>query len=472
MIGTLRNIWSIPDLRAKIIFTLWMMIFYRVGSHVPVPFVDPEELKNLFNRFDAGGVFGFVDMFTGGAFTQMSVMALGVMPYISVSIIFQILSPIIPTLQRLQREGESGRKKINQWTRIGATILAAFQAGGISVWLNQQGIVVPFMRGYPMLFTFITIISITAGCTLLMWIGERITDRGIGNGVSLLICFSIVSHYPGSVANTWSMIQLGALAPFWLFVAVGLLLATTIGIILIQEGARKIPIQHAKRVVGRGVKPAGTNYLPLKINSAGVIPVIFSGAILSMPATLLSWVGGESGGVAGSLGEWFSVQSTFNLYTALGLQKEAIYLLLKSANLHTLFFIILTVFFCFFYTAVVYNPTEIAENLKKVGAFVPGYLPGKQTADYIDMVLTRITLVGAVFLTTVALIPQILSISYHMPPGLADMTGGTGLIIVVGVTLQTMQQIESQLLMRHYEGFKTSRGGGGQRRWSSTKPAS
>lgn len=470
MLQSLKNILSIPDLRRKIIFTLMMLLFFRVGAHVPVPFIDALQLEEYFTGQGAGGVFGFVDMFTGGAFKQMTVMALGVMPYISASIIIQLMTVVVPTLEKLNKEGEAGRRKINQLTRYFAVTLTAFQAFGIGIWLLQKNLVVTFMAEYQALFLFTTVIALTAGSTFLLWIGERITERGIGNGISLIIAYGIIAAYPTWISQALTLVKLESLAPIWLLIVAVLFVVATVSIIYIQEGQRKIPIQHAKRVIGKRVQQGQTNFLPLKVNTAGVIPVIFSSAILTLPATVFSWVGADAG-FGGGMGEWFSTHSSYNIYNALGMQRESIYLLLKVLNLHTLFFIVLTVFFAFFYTAVVFNPIEVAENLKKVGAFVPGYRPGKQTADYIDHVLSRVTMVGAVFLVMVALLPQVLMIAFNVPFGLADFAGGTGLIIVVGVVLDTMKEVESQLLMRHYEGFKLRRQASGGRRWSSSAEA-
>ncbi|MBX3730390.1 MAG: preprotein translocase subunit SecY, partial [Candidatus Sumerlaeia bacterium] len=318
-------------------------------------------------------------------------------------------------------------------------------------------------------------LAITTGTTLLMWIGERITQNGVGNGISLIIALGIVAAYPGAVSLMASHLKIGHLAKIWVPVIIALCLLTTVVIILIQEGARKIPIQHARRTVGRRVQQATTNYLPLKVNTAGVIPVIFSSAILTLPQTIFGWVGtGQgAGGFMTGLGVWFSPNSPYNLYYSLNIQKESIFLLLKMVNFYTLAYIVLTAFFCFFYTAVTFNPQDVADNLKKSGAFIPGYRPGKQTADYIDMVLTRITTVGATFLVSVALIPMVLSMAFDVHWTYAEFAGGTGLIIVVGVVLDTMKRVESQMLMRHYDGFKIRRqgggGGAGSGRWSGRK---
>jgi preprotein translocase subunit SecY len=490
MLNTLKSIFSIPDLRKKIFFTIAMLAVYRVGAHIPIPFVDSGRIREFFDRL-AGvgeGVFSMVDMFTGGAFTNMTIMALGIMPFISAQIILQLMMVVVPRLEKMKKEGEAGQRKIEQWTRYGAVGLAAVQSLGVALFLVGTGdgsFMSPVLANQHflfiipgwMIFMLITMISVVAGTTLLMWIGEQITANGIGNGISLLIAASIFTGYPASAHMMYTHLKLETIAPIWVPILIGLGIVTVVAIILIQEGARRIPIQHARRTVGRRVQQATTNYLPLKVNTAGVIPVIFSSAILTLPQTVFMFVGTqETGGLAG-LGAWFSQYSPYNLYNAFGIEKQSIFLLLKVANLHTLLYMILTGFFCFFYTAVTFNPVDVAENLKRTGAFIPGYRPGKQTADYIDLVLTRITTVGAVFLVTVALIPSVLSQAFDVHYSYAEFAGGTGLIIVVGVVLDTMKKIESQLLMRHYDGFKIRRQaaasgpgqGGGPRRWSGRR---
>jgi len=396
---------------------------------------------------------------------------------------------VVPKLEKLSKEGEAGQRKMEQYTRYGTVLLAAVQSLGVALFLigtDQGSFMSPVMANTFFLFIIpgwlvfmlIAMISVIAGTTILMWIGERITQNGIGNGISLLIAASIIVSYPSAAHLLYQHLQLETIATIWVPILIGCCIVTTVAIVLIQEGARRIPIQHARRTVGRRVQQATTNYLPLKVNTAGVIPVIFSSAILTLPQTLFMFVGAQETGGIGGLGAWFSPLSPYNLYNAFGVEKQSIFLLLKVANLHTLLFIILTGFFCFFYTAVTFNPQDVAENLKKTGAFIPGYRPGKQTADYIDTVLTRITTVGAVFLVSVALIPSVLSQAFDVHWSYAEFAGGTGLIIVVGVVLDTMKKIEAQLLMRHYDGFRIRRqasgpsgggGGGGPRRWSGRR---
>jgi preprotein translocase subunit SecY len=469
MFQNIRNIFSIKDLRDRILFTLLMMAIYRVGSFVPCPFVSVENLRDSISNL-LGNMMGVANMFTGGAFSKMTVMSLGIMPYITASIVLQLLMVVVPRLEKMAKEGEAGRKKITQYTRYGTVGLAIVQGFGLAMFIRSQPEwITPFMRDKQALFVLLTVISITAGTTFLMWLGEKITEKGIGNGVSLIIAVGIASYYMPHIQMSIDYMKAGDFPAIWLLFVAALCIAATILIILIQEGARKIPIQHAKQVAGRKMQAAQTNYLPLKINTAGVMPVIFSSAILTLPATVFGWVG-ASGGNLGFMGELFALQSSYNLYNLLDMDRGAIFNLLKAVNLHTIAFIVLTAGFCFFYTAIVFNPQDVADNLRRVGAFVPGYRPGQQTANYIDKVMTRITLVGAVFLCTVSIFPQILMVAFEIPFELADFAGGTGLIIVVAVVLDTMKQIESRMLMRHYDGFKSRRqqqGNSGPRRWAS-----
>lgn len=471
MLQTLKNMFIVPDLRKRVLFTLMILIIFRIGSHVPVPFINVARLQEGLSGL-MGSMFGMADMFTGGAFSNMTVMALGIMPYITASIILQLLMVVWPRLEKISKEGEAGRKKITQWTRYGTVGLAFVQGFGIGMFvLSQPEWITPFMREVPGLFLLITMVSIAAGTTFLMWLGEKITEKGVGNGISLLIAVGIMVHYVPYARVSWINVQMGDTRPIWLFVVAGLCLFTTVVIILIQEGARKIPIQHAKQAAGgRRLQMNQTNYLPLKVNTAGVMPVIFSMAILTLPTTIFGWIG-ASGGELGFIGEFFGRQSRYNLYNAFGLEKGSIFHLLKAANAYTLIYILLTGGFCFFYTAIVFNPADVADNLRRVGAFVPGYRPGKQTADYIDKVMTRITTVGAIFLVSVSILPQVMMESFALPFEMAEFAGGTGLIIVVAVVLDTMKQVESRLLMRHYDGFKSRRqqGGAGARKWAEKR---
>ncbi len=473
MLQSLRNIWKIKDLRDKMLFTLMMIGVFRIGSFVPCPFVNVENLKKQFTESDLlSGLFGVADMFTGGAFSNMSVMALGIMPYISASIILQLMMVVVPRLEKMAKEGDAGRKKITQYTRLGTVGLAVVQGFGLAMFMLQQPEwITPFMRdGWGrVLFILSTVLSITAGTTFLMWIGEKITEKGIGNGISLLICLGIMAAYPTQLKVSWQSVKLDAIQPIWLLIIGVLFVAVTMLIILIQEGARKIPIQHARQQsVGRKMQVGQTNYLPLKVNTAGVMPVIFSMAILQVFPTVFGWIGTDPDSQLGFLGELFAYTSRYNPYTMLGMEKESIFLLLKAINPNMIAFLVLTFAFCFFYTAIVFNPRDIADNLRRVGAFVPGYRPGPPTANYIDKVMTRITFVGATFLCSVSVIPQFLTVAFNIPFELAQFAGGTGLIIVVAVILDTMKQVETQMLMRHYDGFKSRRqGSGGRSRWSA-----
>ncbi len=473
MIETIRNMFAIKDLRQRILFTLMMIAVYRIGTFIPCPFISVDYMNDAFGSGGLSeGIFGVADMFTGGAFSKLTIMSLGIMPYISASIILQILMPVVPRLEKIAKEGEAGRRKITQWTRYGTVLLAVIQGFGLAMYIQTDPkIITPFMREHNILFTITTVLSVTAGTTFLMWIGEKITEKGVGNGISLLITISIISAYPAYIRVAKQSIELGNPQPIWALIVAGMGIVATIMIVLIQEGARKIPIQHAKQMVGRKMQTAQTNYLPLKVNTAGVMPVIFSSAILTLPATVFGWIGADAGGgTLGFLGQMFAPQTQYNLYDAFGIEKGSIFLLLKAANFHTFLFIFLTAFFCFFYTAIVFNPQDVADNLRRVGAFVPGYRPGKQTAEYIDRVMTRITFVGAIFLCSVSVIPLLLSVSFDIPYMMAEFAGGTGLIIVVAVVLDTMKQIESRMLMRHYEGFKSRRqSGGGSKRWAKER---
>lgn len=471
MFQSIRNIFAIKDLRQRIFFTLILAAVFRIGSHIPCPFISLEFMRETMGsgRGLGEGVFAVADMFTGGAFSRFTLFALGIMPYISASIILQILMVVVPQLQKKAKEGESGRRFINDITRKGTVALALVQGFGVGLFILQDPQqIAPFMREHRALFLLITMLSVTAGTTFLMWVGEKITEKGVGNGISLLIALGIMARYPADLRIAWISAKLGQFEQIW-FLLIGLLcVGATIAIILIQEGQRKIPIQHAKQVVGRRMTQAQTNYLPMKVNTAGVMPVIFSSAVLTLPATLFGWIGMKSTGELGFMGEVFATQSRYNLYNMLGfIDQGSAFLLLKAANLHMLAFVVLTIAFSFFYTAIVFNPQEVADNLRRVGAFVPGYLPGKPTADYIDRVMSRITVVGAVFLVVVAITPQILGVAFNLPFQITEFAGGTGLIIVVAVVLDTMKQMESMMLMRHYEGFQSRRQAAGARRWAA-----
>lgn len=460
-VGVLQNVWKLPDLKKRVLYTLGVLAIYRIGAHIPTPFIDPVKLAQFIEQQKqglAGGLFNVIDLFSGKAFTNMSIMALGIMPYISVSIIIQLLTVVFPRLQKMSQEGVLGQRKINRLTRKWTIVLAAFQAFGMAFYLNGLGLT--YMTG-PMapVFFFTTLVTMTAGTAFVMWLGERITDQGIGNGMSIIIAAGIIAHYPTDFATIASLVSQGITPGIWIPVIIVLFLISLIAIMYTAEGTRRIPMQQAKRQVGRQVVQGGTNYLPLKINQANVIPVIFASALLALPSFIGAYLapGDITGGFVGS---FFSTTSPYNFYAVferffgdLGL----FFLLLKSLNAHIIMFAFLVFSICFLYTAVTFNVDDVANNLKKSGAFVPGKQPGRRTAEYLDFVMTRVTTIGATFLTIVAVMPMVLEVSYGMPFAAHSFAGGTGLIIVVGVLLDTLRQVESQLMMRHYEGHAQRR---------------
>ncbi len=408
------NAWKIPELRTKLIFTAALIAVYRFGAHVPVPGVDIEAINNFVQGGQAG-VLGFLNLFSGGALTRFAVFALGIMPYITASIILQLLTMAFPSLKELAREGEAGQQKITQYTRYLTVGLAFFQAIGYTMLFKQYGA----LPNFQFINLYVIVITLTAGTTLLMWIGELITQHGIGNGISLLIYASIVARLVPALSKFRTM----SLPSVIIFVVVAIVVL--VGIVLVQEGQRRIPIQYAKRQIGRKMTTGGSTYLPLSINMAGVIPVIFASAILMFPPTLAQMIPNDA------------MQSFANFMS-------------PSNWPFMVLFALLIVGFTYFYTAVQFDPIERANDLKKYGGFIPGIRPGRPTAIYLDRVLTRLTLPGAIFLAAIAVLPNIL-IAFR-----SDITfyfGGTSVLIVVGVALQTMKQMESQLLMRHYEGF-------------------
>lgn len=419
MLSTLRSVWKIPDLRKKIIFTLMMFMVFRLGAHLPVPGINIEAIKELLST---GTLFGFFDVISGGAFKNFTVFAMGIMPYINASIIMQLLTIVIPHLERLSKEGDEGRKKITQYTRYATVVLALVQATGMSFYLTTQGgaLLYPNWAGLAVI-----VISLTAGTTFLMWLGELITEHGIGNGISLIIFAGIVSRLPVGLYTIGSYLRAGTtnIASVALFAVIAV--AVILGIVAIHEGQRRIPVQYAKRVVGRRMYGGQTTHIPLKVNQAGVIPVIFAMSILMFPTTLSAWF--PHNAVANWVNVWFN----------------------PSSWVYMILYALLIIFFTYFYTAVTFNPQDVAENMKKYGGFIPGLRPGRPTAEYIDKILTRITLAGALFLAIIALMPNFVMAITKM-----DLYfGGTGLLIVVGVALETMKQLESHLLMRNYQGF-------------------
>jgi preprotein translocase subunit SecY len=417
-----QNIFKIPELRVRILFTLLMLAVYRIGAHVPTPGINNDELAKFLQK-EGGALLGFLDIFSGGALSRLTIFALGIMPYISASIILQLLTVVIPHLSKLAKEGERGRKKIIQYTRFGTIGIALIQGFGIAVGLEgmNQG---AFVLTPGWAFRLMTVITLTAGTAFLMWLGEQITERGIGNGISLIIFAGIVARLPNAVAQTYDLYQIGQLSFLLLVVLTAVMLGVVAAIVFLESGRRKIAVQYAKRVIGRRVYGGQSTHIPLKINTAGVIPPIFASSIIAFPATIAGFIQVP----------W--VQS-------IGAQ------LAPGSLLYTIVYVGLIVFFCFFYTAVVLNPVDMADNMKKYGGFIPGIRPGQRTSDYIYKVLTRITFIGAVYLAIVCVIPEILIYRLNVP----FYFGGTSLLIVIGVGLDTAQQIESHMLMRNYEGF-------------------
>ena len=422
LITNLQNIFKIPELRQRVLFTLAMLAVYRVGAHIPTPGINNEALGE-FLREKGGALMGFLDIFSGGALSRLTVLALGIMPYISASIILQLLTVVVPHLSKLAKEGERGRKKIIQYTRFGTVLICLIQAFGISVGLEgmNNGAFVQF-PGWP--FRIMTMITITAGTTFLMWLGEQITERGIGNGISLIIFSGIVARMPVAIINTYQLYQTGELSSLLLSFLGLLMLSVVAAIVFLESGRRKVSVQYAKRVVGRKVYGGQSTHIPLKINTAGVIPPIFASSIIAFPATITGFV-------------------TVPWVKAIGTH------LAPGSMVYTALYVVMIIFFCFFYTAVVLNPVDMAENMKKYGGFIPGIRPGQKTSDYIYRILTRITFVGAIYLAIVCVIPEYLIYNLNMP----FYFGGTSLLIVIGVGLDTAQQIETHMITRNYEGF-------------------
>jgi len=422
LITSFQNILKIPELRSRVLFTLAMLAVYRIGAHIPTPGINNDELaKFLLDR--GGALLGFLDIFSGGALSRLTIFALGIMPYISASIILQLLTVVIPHLSKLAKEGERGRKTIIQYTRYGTIGIALVQGFGIALGLEgmNQG---QFVLEPGWAFRFMTVITLTAGTAFLMWLGEQITERGVGNGISLIIFAGIVARLPSAVVQTIDLYRVGELSLLFLILLGLVMIAVVTAIVFLESGRRKVPVQYAKRVVGRRVYGGQSTHIPLKINTAGVIPPIFASSIIAFPATITSFIQVP----------W--VQE-------IGAQ------LAPGSLVYTLLYVSMIIFFCFFYTAVVLNPVDMSDNMKKYGGFIPGIRPGQRTADYIYKVLTRITFAGAIYLAIVCVIPELLIYRLNVP----FYFGGTSLLIVVGVGLDTAQQIESHMLMRNYEGF-------------------
>lgn len=424
----LRNIFKIPELRRRVLITLALILVYRIGRHVPTPGVDGAALTAFFEA-QKGTLFGLFDMFSGGNMKRATIFALGIMPYISSSIIFQLLVTVIPYLEKLSKEGDTGRKKITQYTRYGTVVLSIIQSSAIALWLEglaPNGVPVVPHPGWS--FRLMAVLTMTAGTAFIMWLGEKITEFGIGNGISLIIFAGIIAAMPGGTIRVFNNLIHGEMHIGVFIILLLIMISVVMAIVFMQAGQRRIRVQYAKRIKGRKVYGGQSTHIPLRVNTAGVIPVIFASSIIMFPQTILTFVGGQGGMV------------------------EQIAGMLRPGNIgYIVLDVILIIFFTYFYTAVVLNPVDMADNMKKYGGYIPGIRPGKKTAEFIDRILTRITLAGAIFLAAIDVLPTVLIRFLNVP----FYFGGTGLLIVVGVALDTMRQVESHLLMRHYDGFVT-----------------
>ena len=420
--GTIGKTGKYGDLKRRLVFLLLALVVYRIGTHIPVPGIDPDQLRQYFQS-QQGGIMGLLNMFSGGAIARFSVFALGIMPYISASIIAQMLTYVVPSLEALRKEGEAGRRKITQYTRYGTLALAIFQAIGIAVMIeSQQGLVLdPGLT-----FRFICVVSLVTGTMFLMWLGEQITERGLGNGISILIFAGIVAGLPSAIGGLFELVRTGAIGPLSAIFIVALIVLVTAFVVFVERGQRKILVNYAKRQVGNKIYGGQTSHLPLKLNMSGVIPPIFASSLILFPATLASWF------TTGEATRWLR-----DLASALS-PGQPFYILLYAS---------LIIFFCFFYTALVFNSKETADNLKKSGAFVPGIRPGDQTSRYIDKILMRLTLAGAIYITFVCLVPEFLNLRFNVP----FYFGGTSLLIVVVVTMDFMTQVQAYLMSHQYE---------------------
>jgi preprotein translocase subunit SecY len=435
-----------------VLYTFGLLAVYRIGGHIPTPGIDNAALIRLFER-QAGSILGYVDLFAGGNFRRFTIFALGIMPYITASIVLQLLTVVWPYLEKLSKEGEAGRKKITQWTRYGTVLLSVIQSYGIALWLQSAStggadriVLSPGFR-----FQLMTVLTLTTGTAFIMWLGEQISERGIGNGISLIIYAGIVVGFPNAVISTWQDFRTGALGPLAILALLAMMVAVVGAIVLVERAQRKIPIQYARRIVGRRVYGGASTFLPLRVNTGGVIPVIFASSMLAIPSTVL----------------------TLQLFQGIRWIEDLTRQLSYSAPLYNLLYFALIIFFCFFYVSIIFNPMDQADNMKKYGGFIPGIRPGRKTAEYIDRILTRLTFGGAIYLGVISLLPVFLisGLRLQMLPWIGPMIepylptmlaqglnvkfyfGGTSLLIVVGVAMDTVQQIESQLIMRHYEGF-------------------
>ena len=422
MANPIPNLFRVPELKEKILFTLFILLIYRFGAHITVPGVDVGILRVQFGAL-SGGILGIYDMFVGGGLSRATILALGIMPYISASIMFQLLAAVFPTVEKLQKEGEDGRQKLTQWTRYTTVVLSVVQGFSYAAFLNTTGAV----RDPGFIFNLTTTVTLTVGAIFVMWLGEQITERGIGNGMSLLIFFSIIEGFPAAVARTWESFIAGQIQIFALVGLVVVLVGITAAVVAMTMGSRKIPVQIPRKVVGRGrIREGQKSFVPLRVNSAGVMPIIFAQSFIVVPGTIAQLMG-QTGGFLDVVADIFQPGPVY--YVTYGF---------------------LIVFFTYFYTAIIFNPVDLAENLKKQGAFIPGVKPGARTAEYIDRVLTRVTLPGSVYLALIALVPFWIFSLFNIQ---TFFFGGTGLLIVVGVGLDTVQQAQQHLLLRHYDGF-------------------
>ena len=442
LIQTFQNVFKIEELRQRILFTIGVLIVVRIGAHITLPGIDTTALQ-LSNAAESNTLFGMFDMFVGGAFSNAAIFALGIMPYITSSIVFQMAGVVIPSIQKLQKEGEEGRKKITQWTRMFTVVICIFNGWGIAIKLSAQqaGAGMPVVPNPGFLFVFGTVLILTAGVIFMMWLGEQITERGVGNGISLIIAIGIIAGLPGAVWQEWLLIQAGARHWIVELVAICFLVGVIALVVMISQGTRRIPVQYAKRQVGRRTMGGTTQYLPLKVNAAGVMPIIFAQTLMFVPNTIL----------------YFFPQSDF-------LHRAAMLMSPESWFYATVFFLMI-VGFTYFYTAIIFNPKDMSDNMKKQGGFIPGIRPGQHTSDYIEYSLTRITLPGAMFLGLIAILPTFVINIFGIGWNFASFFGGTSLLIMVGVALDSLNQVESHLLMRHYDGFMKSgriRGRSGQ----------
>ncbi len=425
MLDGFNNISNVPELQKRILFTFLLLGVYRIGAHVPTPGIDTAALAAFFDQ-NRGSLLGFFDMFAGGALSKLSVFALGIMPYISASIILQLLTVAVPHLERLSKEGEAGRRKITQYTRYGTVLLSMIQGFGIAIGLENMagptGVSIVIQAGW--WFRLLTVITLTAGTAFIMWLGETITEKGIGNGISLIIFAGIVVRGPAAILNTFRLLASGEMGILFVLLLVVLMVVVVGIIVFVESGQRRIPIQYAKRVVGNKMYGGQTTHLPLKVNTAGVIPPIFASSIIMFPATIANFIPHP----------WMKAVANMLMPGRVG---------------YELLFVGFVVFFCYFYTAVTFNPVEVADNIKKYGGYVPGIRPGKKTAEYMDEVLTRLTFSGAIYVSAICVLPSLLISNFNVP----FYFGGTALLIVVGVALDTASQIETHLLTRQYEGF-------------------